>query len=265
MVNIIHFANTVTDTNELSHHLNDVVFAQDTGTFDLVTQQRTVELHAANRRKVIAIFGEEQVLKQIFCSFTRWRLARTHHTVDFYQCAQTIAGWINTQRFRNIRTVVEVVGEQRFDALVTRLAHLRQQIQRQLHVGSNDQLTGIFVDVIFTNDFTCDVLNRHFNMLNAIFFKLTNVARGNTAAFLNVNAAIRFNIKRSSFATQALWHQFHLQLVVANFIDNFVKEQVKNLFSGKLQRAQNDSGRQLATTVNTNKQVVFRVKLKVEP
>src|SRR5690606_11362411 len=45
VVDIVHFAFTVTDIDELLHHFNDVVFAQDTGTFDLVAQQRTVELH----------------------------------------------------------------------------------------------------------------------------------------------------------------------------------------------------------------------------
>ena len=96
VVDIIDFAFTVTDIDELFHNINDVVFAQDTGTFDFFAQQRTVELHATNRRQVIAVFREEQVLEQAFGSFTSRRLARAHHTVDFYQCAQTVISWVDT-------------------------------------------------------------------------------------------------------------------------------------------------------------------------
>ena len=140
MVDIIDFAFTVTDINELLHHVNDVVFAQDTGTFNFVAQQRTVELHTTNRRQVIAVFGEEQVLKQAFSRFTSRRLTRAHHAVDFYQRAQTIVSRVDTYRFRNVRAVIQIVGEQRFDTLVARLAQLRQQIQAQLHVRCADQL-----------------------------------------------------------------------------------------------------------------------------
>ena len=140
VVDIIDFAFTVTDINELLHHVNDVVFAQDTGTFNFVAQQRTVELHTTNRRQVIAVFGEEQVLKQAFSRFTSRRLTRAHHAVDFYQRAQTIVGRVDAYRFRNVRAVIQIVGEQRFDTLVARLAQLRQQIQAQLHVRCADQL-----------------------------------------------------------------------------------------------------------------------------
>ncbi len=57
------------------HNINDVVFAQDTGTFDFFAQQRTVELHTTNRRQVITVFGEEQILEQAFSCFTSRRLA----------------------------------------------------------------------------------------------------------------------------------------------------------------------------------------------
>ena len=140
VVDIIDFAFTVTDINELLHHVNDVVFAQDTGTFNFIAQQRTVELHTTNRRQVIAVFGEEQVLKQAFSRFTSRRLTRAHHAVDFYQRAQTIVGRVDAYRFRNVRAVIQIVGEQRFDTLVARLAQLRQQIQAQLHVRCADQL-----------------------------------------------------------------------------------------------------------------------------
>ena len=265
MVDIIDFAFTVTDIDELLHHFDDVVFAQDTGTFDFVTQQRTVELHTTYRRQIVAVFGEEQVLKQAFSRFTSRRLTRAHHAVDFYQRAQTIVSRVDAYRFRNVRTVVQIVGEQGLDALVTGLAQFRQQIQAQLHVRRADQFASGFIDVIFGRNFTRNIFNRNFDMLDIVFFQLTDMASGNATGFLDVDFAVRFDVEGSRFTAQTLRYQFHLQLVVANFKDHFLEEQVKDLLSGVIQRAQDDGGRQLTTTVDTDKQVVFRIELEVQP
>ncbi len=265
VVDIVHFAFTVTDIDELLHHFDDVFFAQDTGTFDRVTQQRTVELHTTNRGQIVAVFGEEQVLEQAFSRFTSRWLTRAHHAVDFYQRAQTIGGWVDTYGFGHVRTVVQIVGEQRFDTLVARLAQLSQQIQAQLHVSRADQLASGCINVIFCSYFSSNVFNRDFDVFDIIFFQLTNVARSNTAAFLNIHFAVGFDVERRGITTQTLRHQLHLQLVVANFEDNFLKEQIKNLLSGVVQRTQNDGRRQFTTTVNTDKQVVFRIELEVQP
>ncbi len=84
-------------------------------------------------------------------------------------------------------------------------------------------------------------------------------------AFLNVHFAVGFDIEGGSFTAQTLRNQLHLQLVVANFKDHFFEEQVKDLLSGVIQRAQDDGSRQLTTTVDTNEQVVFRVEFEVQP
>ena len=265
VVDIIDFAFTVTDIDELLHHFDDVVFAQDTGTFDFVAQQRTVELHTTNRRQVIAVFGEEQVLEQAFSSFTRRRLTRAHHAVDFYQRAQTIVGWVDAYSFRNVRTVVQIVGEQRFDTLVARLAQLSQQIQTQLHVSCADQLASRFVNVVFSRNFTSNVFNRNFDMFDIVFFQLANVARSDATAFFDVDFAVSFDVKGGGFTTQAFRHQFHLQLVVTNFENNFLKEQVKDLLSGVVQCTQNNGRRQFTATVNTYEQVVLRIEFEVQP
>ncbi|MNI61235.1 hypothetical protein D3C73_1164960 [compost metagenome] len=60
------------------------------------------------------------------------------------------------------------------------------------------------------------------------------MARSDATTFFDVDLAVGFDIKGGGFTTQAFRHQFHLQLVVANFEDNFLKEQVKDLFSGVL-------------------------------
>ena len=55
-----------------------------------------IDESTGERRQVITVFGEEQVLEQAFRCFTSRRLARAHHAVDFYQCAQTVVSWVDT-------------------------------------------------------------------------------------------------------------------------------------------------------------------------
>ncbi len=265
MVDIIHFALAVTDADQLFHYLDDVVFAQDTGAFDFITQQGTVELHTTNRRQVIAVFGEEQVLEQAFSRFTRRWFTRTHHAVDLNQRAQAIVGWVDTYGLGDISTVIQIVGEQRFDTLVTRLAQLSQQIQAQFHVRRANQLASGRINIVFSGNFTCDVLHRYFDLFNFVFFQLADVARGDTATFFHIHFAVKFDVERRGFTTQALRYELHLQLIVADFENNFVKEQVKDLFSGVVQCTQNDGRRQFTATVNTHKQVVFRIEFEVQP
>ena len=91
------------------------------------------------------------------------------------------------------------------------------------------------------------------------------MARGDTATFFHIHFAVGFDVERRGLATQTFRHQLHLQLVVADFKDHFLKEQVQDLFSGVLQRTQNDGCRQLTTAVDTDKKVVFRIELEVQP
>lgn len=91
------------------------------------------------------------------------------------------------------------------------------------------------------------------------------MTRGNATAFFNVHFAVSFDIERRGFATQTFWNQLHLQFVVANFEDDFLKEQVKDLLSGVVQRTQDDGRRQFTATVDTYEQVVLRIEFEVQP
>lgn len=91
------------------------------------------------------------------------------------------------------------------------------------------------------------------------------MARSDTAAFFYVHFTVSFDVKRCGFTTQAFRHQFHLQLVITDFKDNFFKEQVEDLLCGVVQGAQNDGRRQFTATVDTYEQVVLRIEFEVQP
>src|SRR5699024_6159911 len=97
------------------------------------------------------------------------------------------------------------------------------------------------------------------------FFQLSNVERRCSAGFFYVRFPGSFDVKRCGFITQAFRHQFHLQLVITDFKDNFFKEQVEDLLCGVVQGTQNDGRRQFTATVDTYEQVVLRIEFEVQP
>ncbi len=56
-----------------------------------------------------------------------------HHAVISSARSQTIVGWVDAYRFRNVRAVVQTL-KTALDTLVAGLAQLSQQIQLSFHV-----------------------------------------------------------------------------------------------------------------------------------
>ena len=85
MIDVIDGTLAVANIDKGTQHIDDVLVGQYAFTGDTFTTQPTVELHAADGRKVITLVREEQVVEQVFCGFFGWRLARTHHPVNLDQ------------------------------------------------------------------------------------------------------------------------------------------------------------------------------------
>jgi len=79
------------------------------------------------------------------------------------------------------------------------------------------------------------------------------------------NLFANFDIKVDGLTTQALWNQrqFCAALTQRDLIG--IEKHFEHLLGIVAQSTQQYGSRQLATTVNSNKHVVFRVELKVEP
>lgn len=195
VVDIIYFVFIVMDIDEFFYDINDVVFVQDIGIFDFVVQQRMVEFYMIYCRQVIVVFGEEQVFEQVFSCFMSWWFIRVYYVVDFYQCVQMIVSWVDVYCFRNVWVVVQIVGKQCFDMFVVGLVQFSQQIQVQFYVCCVDQFVSGFVNVVFRDDFICDVFNWNFDMFDIVFFQLMDVMCGNVMVFFNVYFVVSFDIE----------------------------------------------------------------------
>ena len=97
MVDVINRTVAITDIDQYFQHRENIFAIQYTRSFNFFTPDPAVELHPANARQVIALFGEEQVLEQILRGILGRRLTRTHHAINLHQGFELVGGGINFQ------------------------------------------------------------------------------------------------------------------------------------------------------------------------
>ena len=266
VVDVIDDAFTVTDVDQGLQHGNDVFFAQHARTFDLGTTDTTVELHPADRRQVIALRAEEQVVEQSLGSVFGWRLAWTHHAIDFDQRFQLVAGGVDLQRVGDERTAVDIVGVQRFDANNLALGNFCQDFSGQLGVALSNDFASSRMHDSLGRCATQDIVQRHNELFDTGFFQLVDMTSSDTTTLLNNHLAFVIgNVDGRDFTAQTLWNQLQADALTLNVEHVGGVERVQHLLSGITQRAQQYRCRQLATTVNTHEHAVFRVELEVQP
>ena len=266
VVDVIDDAFTVTDVDQSLQHGNDVFFAQHARTFDLGTTDTTVELHPADRRQVIALRAEEQVVEQSLGSVFGWRLAWTHHAIDFDQRFQLVAGGVDLQCVGDERTAVDIVGVQRLDANNLALGNFCQDFSGQLGVALSNDFAGCRMHDSLGRCATQDIVQRHNELFDTGFFQLVDMTSSDTTTLLNNHLAFVIgNVDGRDFTAQTMRNQFQANALALNVEHVGRVERVQHLFSGITQRTQQYRCRQLATTVDTHEHAVFRVELKVQP
>ncbi|MNM52042.1 hypothetical protein D3C81_631130 [compost metagenome] len=265
MVDIVHLVITVTDVDQALHDFDDVVFGQHANAGLVFTTQTAVELHPTHGRQVVTLGREEQVLEQLLGRFASGRLARTHHAVDLDQSFQAAGAGVDAQGLGHIGTVVQFVGEQNLEVLEAGLGQIGYRFQAQSLVGSHDHFASLRVRVVLGCNFANNVLYRHLDLGDGVFFQLTDMTGSDTTTGLNHHGAIGNDVEGRSLTTQALGHQIHHQLAIFDLETNGLEEGGQDFFGTEVQGAQNNGGRQFTTTVDTDKQVVFRIELEVQP
>ncbi len=146
VVDVVDAAFAVADIDQHAQYIQDVLAIQHTGTFDFLAPDPTIELHAPDARKIVALFSEEQVLEQVLGGVLGRRLARAHHPVNFDQRFQFVAGRIDIQRAGNVRSLVQVVEVEQIEFLDARIAQCFQQFLGHLRVGRGQHFAGLLVD-----------------------------------------------------------------------------------------------------------------------
>ena len=161
--------------------------------------------------------------------------------------------------------MIQFVGEQNLEVLEAGLGQVGNRFQAQRLVGSDNHLTSLRVRVVLGCNFANNILYRHLDLGDAVFFQLTDVTGSDTTTGFNHHGAIGNDVEGRGLATQALGHQIHHQLAIFHFETDGLEEGGQDFFGAEVQGAQNNGGWQFTTTVDTDKQVVFRIELEVQP
>src|SRR6185437_9169963 len=265
VIDVIHMAVAVADVDQGLHDLDDVFLAQHPRTRDRLASHAAVELHASDRRQIVAFAVEEQVLKQVLGGILGRRLAGTHHAVDFDQRLEAGLGRIDAQSVRNIRTAVQIVDVQGVnfgDAVFDQLAHRRN---RQNLVGLGQDFAGFGIDDVVRQNLALHVFGGHGQALDLRLLEVANMARGDAAAFLDDDLLADADLERGRLAAQALRDDVEFDFLLRQMKYVLLEEDVQDLLFGVAESPQDDGHRQLAPAVDAGEDAVLRVELEVQP
>ncbi len=225
-----------------------------------------VELHAADRREVIALLGEEQAVEQRLDRVFRRRLAGAHHAVDRDARRVHVRGFVGTQRLRNVRALVQIVGEQSLDAVDLGLAQLREQRLGDLVVGIGDDLAGVLVDHVVRERAAEDELVGRADLLQPRRLHVADVLHRDALVLRHQRLALPVvDVEARHLAAQALRH--HLELDPGGLdVERIEVEELGEDPLGRVaERLEQDGHRHLAAPVDAEEHDVLRVELEVEP
>ena len=242
MVNVVNDAVTVTDIDQALQHIHDVVFVEDTRTGDFIAVEATIKFHASNRRQIVSVFGEEQVVKQRLCCFFGRRLTRAHHAINLDLCFQLITGLIDSDGVRNIRPAIEIIGVDELDFLRSNLEQLGQILFGDLRVCTHFfmRFTGFLIDQIVRQYLAEQVLFRHFKFGQAGLFHHAHMLGVDATARFNDDVFAAFQIETESFATQSTRHQIKAHFGLGHGDTVGLEKRGKDFFCAVPERAQND-------------------------
>ena len=139
------------------------------------------------------------------------------------------------------------------------------ELGRQFCIRRRQQFTRFRVDDIGSEDLALEVLPRHYKLVNCRLVHVTNMLRRNSFACLDDELAAQLDIKRCRFAAQALGNQAHLDFFLRKIEIIVLEKQLEHFHTGHSQRAQDNCDGQFATTVDSCKHRILRIKFEVEP
>ena len=174
---------TVTQFNQSSNRGNNIFDAQDITAFfgstcESFIQQTAIprlllhfrqflfistriEFHTAYARQIVAVFTEEQAVKQLLdCLFGR-RFARAHHAINRNTCCLLISSLISTQSIGNIATLIQFINVKRSKLFYTMDIKFCQQLFSDFIVGYGQYFTRFRINQIRCQSFANQTFRLH--------------------------------------------------------------------------------------------------------
>ena len=135
---------------------------------------------------------------------------------------------------------------------------------RELVVRARDQLAARRVDDVVREDLALEVIRRNLELLDLRLLELADVLHRDPAVFLDHDLAADLDVEARRLAAQALGHELERDRIAELELVP-LEEEVEDLLVREVERAKNDTDRQLAAAVDADEHGVLRVELEVEP
>ena len=149
---------------------------------------------------------------------------------------------------------------------MTSFSQMPQHFNGDGTVTGDNYLASAGVYQVFCQDMATNILNRHFEFLQAGLIHFTDVPCSNTCAFLNNGIALRVTDgEPCGFTTQAAGDQVKAVDFTVDIKGISIEELLKDFLSAETQRAQKNCRWQFSASVDTGKHTVFWVKFKIQP
>ena len=175
-------------------------------------------------------------------------------------------GVVDAQRVGDVRTPVELVDVNRFEALDLGFLDRLHKLRRDLSVTLGNDLARLRVHDRTRERQADEEIARYVEAIDFRLLELTHVTRRDPASGLDDRLTLLvLDVERCDVASEAIWNQFQRVHLLTEVEDVVVEEHVEDLFGVETERAHEHRGRQLAATVDANEHLIFRIELEVEP
>ena len=223
-----------------------------------------IEFHTAYARQIVAVFTEEQAVKQLLDCFLGRRFARAHHAVNRNTCCLLINGLISAQSIGNVATLIQFINVKRSKLFYTMDIKFCQQFFSDFIIGHSQYFTRFRVNQIRGQSFANQAFRLHIQTSQSCIANITDIFCGNTFTLSNQYVAFFIqDINFGSFTFQTTYNQISLDTIFRQIERFFIVENIQDLLIVVAQSLQQNRNRHFAATVDTEIQQIFRVKFEI--
>ena len=280
VVDAVHRANTlftffvdeldivlaVAQSNQKSHRINDVFLRKRAGAFGGGTAETSIDLHAADARKIIRIGIKEEAVEERFNGFFRRRFTRTHHAVDRNAGGELIRRIVKTQRVGNIGAMIELIRKERFDLAHAGRPQMFERRFRDFLIGLSNDFARLSVDNVLGEDASEEVIVRNRDRRHASLRNIAKMLGSNALVMRNNDLAFAVrNVERHRLSLESFRNDGKLGSALQELEAVESKEAREDVLDRIADGLQEDRAGHLAAAVDAEVKDVLRVEFKVKP
>src|SRR6185369_5926543 len=267
MVDVVDRAVAVLQQDQIVHDEEDVLAAKRALLERHVDGPLVVDLEASDRRQVVLVGIEEQVVEERRRGVERGRIARTQAPVDVDDRIFRTLDLVEQERVAQRRSAVELVDVDEAEVIDAALAHQVEGLGLDRAVDLDEDFAGVRIDDVVRRNAADDLVERDRDLLETGLFHVAQRLARELASLAHQHFIARrvADVARGLLAIESLALELLPRLAAfdPDVVDRI--EEVEELLGVHPERAQQHRCRELAAAIDAHVQDVLGVELEVEP